>query len=547
MAEQPRLVVFPARSVITMEPGLPRATAIAVRGDRIVGVGDMASLRPWLEAFPHEVDNRFADDVILPGFIDPHLHPSMAALLLGNEIAAPDPWDLPDRTVPAVPDRVSFLAAVRGALVRHEGAEPLIVWGWNRFWHGPITRTDLDAIAAEVPVVVIQRSFHEFVFNSAGLRWLNPPPEILVQYAHHVDLQRGHFFETGITVALAGLAPFLSERRRLGRGLHLVRELIQRGGVTTVADMLAGGVLGPEREWDAFREHLDGEDIPFRTLLVPPAHVWQRRHGDESVAALAKLPERNTRRLRWLKAIKTLGDGAFISQAMRLCEPGYIDGHHGEWITRPRELRAIIEPFWREGFDVYHHVNGDEGVDVALDVLEGLLEAHPRPDFRFNLEHFGIAREDQVRRMARLGATVSANGYYVHLFADRWAELGIGPERAGQITRLGSLARQGINLTLHSDLPMGPVRPLLAVSAAVTRQSSSGRVHGEQQRLGLELALRAVTIDAAWSLRMDREIGSLAAGKKADFTVLAEDPFEVEPRTISDIPVLATVFEGRCF
>ncbi len=540
--------MYRARRIITMEPGLPVADAVAVRGGQIVAVGEMASLRPWLDAFPHEVDDQFADRVLLPGFIDPHLHPSLAAFLLSYEIAAPEAWDLPDRTAPAATDRAAFLAAVAASLAKHNGpAEPLIVWGWNRFWHGPITRGDLDTVGGEVPIVVIQRSFHEFVFNTAGLRWLNPDEGLVKAHASQVNMEDGHFFEGGITVALASLAPYLSAPERFHRGLRLTRDLVHAGGVTTVADMLGGGTLGPRREWDAFREVLDADDVPFRTYLVAPPHVWRARYGDETLATLSALPERNTHRLRWLKAIKTFGDGAFISQLMCLCPPGYIDGHHGEWLTPPGELKGLIEPYWTAGFDVYHHVNGDEGLDVTLDALEALQQEHPRADFRFNLEHFGISREDQVRRLARLGATVSANGYYLYLFADRWSEVGLGPERASQMTRLGSLARHGVNITLHSDLPMGPVRPLLAVGTAVTRRSQSGVVHAAEQRIDLERALRAVTIDAAWSLRLDREIGSIAAGKRADFAVLDADPFEVEPEAIKDIRVVATVFEGAVF
>ena len=125
--------------------------------------------------------------------------------------------------------------------------------------------------------------------------------------------------------------------------------------------------------------------------------------------------------------------------------------------------------------------------------------------------------------------------------------MGLGPERASQITRLGSLARHGINFSLHSDLPMAPVQPLLAVATAVTRTSVSGKVHGPEQRVSLDSALRAVTIDAAWSLRMDREIGSIAAGKRADFAVLEQDPYEVAAAEIGTIGIPATVFEGEVF
>ncbi|MFQ5380558.1 MAG: amidohydrolase [Dehalococcoidia bacterium] len=545
MSKPNSLTVFRARRIITMEPGWPEATAVAVRDGRVVAVGELDELRPWLDASPHTFDDRFADRVLLPGFIDPHLHPSLAAFLLSYEIAAPEEWVLPDRTVPPAPDREAFLAAVGDAADRHgDPTEPLLVWGWNRYWHGPIDREDLDSVSAELPVVVIQRSFHEFVLNTAGLRWLDPGARLLADHAAQLDLERGHFFEGGIAVVLAGLAPYLSAPERLHRGLRLIRDLVHAGGVTTIADMLAGGTLGRRREWEAFRAVLDGDDVPFRTCLVPPPHIWGRREGEGAIETLLRLPEQDTPRLRWLKAIKTLGDGSFISQLMQLDDPGYIDGHHGEWITPPDELRALIEPYWRAGFDVYHHVNGDRGVDVVLDVLERLQNDFPRADFRFNLEHFGISREDQARRLARLGGTVSANGYYLYLFADRWSEVGIGPERASQMTRLGSLVRQGVNVTLHSDLPMGPVKPLVAVGAAVTRRSQFGRVHAPEQRITLDRALRAVTIDAAWSLRLDREIGSIAAGKRADFVALDADPYEVEPEALSEMPVIATVFEG---
>ncbi|HJN93605.1 MAG TPA: amidohydrolase [Dehalococcoidia bacterium] len=542
----PPLTVFLARRIVTMEPGLPEATAVAVRDGQIVAVGSKETLEPWLEASPYEVDDRFADAVLLPGLIDPHLHPSMGAFLLNYEIAAPEEWRLPDKTIAAVQTRDEMLGRLNDLGARAEGEDPLIIWGWNPYWHGPITRDDLDRASDQVPIVLYHRSFHEVVLNTPGLAWLDADEQELRQQADQIDLTNGHFFEGGLAVAQRRLAPYLAAPERLHDGLRLVIDLVHRGGVTTAADMLAGGILGMTREWEAFREVLDRDAVPFRTLLVPGARNWQRQHGAD-LERLIALRAESTHRLRWLKAVKTYGDGAFISQRMCLCAPGYLDGHQGEWLTPPDELEALIEPYWRAGFDIYHHVNGDEGLDATLDVLDALLAKHPRFDYRFNLEHFGVSREDQVRRLAALGATVSANGYYARLFADRWSEVGLGPERASQMTRLGSLERWGVNFSLHSDLPMGPVEPLLAVQTAVTRESTSGRIHGPEQRVSLDRALRAVTIDAAWSLRMDREIGSIAAGKSADFTVLDADPFEVAPSEIGALPIRATVFEGGVF
>ncbi|KXF52920.1 hypothetical protein AXA44_08795 [Rhodococcus sp. SC4] len=543
------ITVYLARRVVTMEPGNPTATAVAVRGDRIVEAGTLESLGPWLQAFPHTIDDRFADQVLLPGFIDPHLHPILGAILLTCEIATPEEWELPHGLVPACPDGKALFGRLRTLTDRGDPDEPLLIWGYHPIWHGTVTRTDLDELSTTRPIVLWHRSFHEIVLNTAAQQWLGLDQPSVAPYADQIDWDAGHFYENGKFPVMQALMPHLAAPDRLHRGLQLTAELVHRGGVTTCGDLSAGGMLGPDAEWAALSEVLDDDGVPFRTYLVPSPLHWARWHGhediDKTLARIAELPAINTRRLQWLHAVKTFADGAFFSQLMHLCEPGYIDGHCGEWITPPDELLELSRPFWNAGYDFYIHTNGDRGVDACLDVLADLDTQHPRPDFRYDLQHFGISREDQVTRLARLGASVSANGYYLHLLADKYAEHGIGAERAEQMTRLGSLARNGVPFSLHSDLPMGPVRPLLAVSAAVTRRTAAGNVRGPHQTVTVEQALRAVTIDAAWALRKDHEIGSIAAGKKADFTVLAEDPYEVDPVAIKDIAIRATVFGGN--
>jgi hypothetical protein len=176
-----------------------------------------------------------------------------------------------------------------------------------------------------------------------------------------------------------------------------------------------------------------------------------------------------------------------------------------------------------------------------------MLLEQPRPDIRYILQHYGISRPEQATRLARLGGTVSATGYYLWLLADKYAEVGLGPDRADRMLRLGALARNGVKIALHSDLPMGPVEPLLAVWSVTTRKTASGTVRGPEEALALDQAMRAITIDAAWTLRLDHEIGSIAAGKKADFAILEENPYEVEPDRIKDIGIWGTVFEGRIY
>jgi predicted amidohydrolase YtcJ len=190
-------------------------------------------------------------------------------------------------------------------------------------------------------------------------------------------------------------------------------------------------------------------------------------------------------------------------------------------------------------------VNGDAGLDVVLDALEERQREDPDPARRVVLEHYGYARPDQHARVAALGVAVSNNPYYAHELAPVYAEHGLGPERAADISPLGALERAGVPVSFHSDYPMAPAEPLRLVQVAVTRIASDGAVWGADQRMSLARALRAVTIEAAWSIGLEDEIGSIAPGKRADFTVLEADPYEVDPARLADLPIWGTVLDGR--
>jgi predicted amidohydrolase YtcJ len=541
-------VVWVARRILTMEPGQPEATAVAVRDGRILDVGSLKQIQAWLGDAPHRVDRTFSKRVLMPGFIDPHLHPFLAGKLLTFDIAAPEAWNLPSGRVEPVTDRAAFIERIRAlSAAWNDPDRPHIIWGWHRLWHGDFDRAALDEIAPNSPLILWHRSYHEIVANSRAMALFEVSPTDLERYREQIDLERGHFREIGMGVANRVLAPLTETPEKIAEGLGIFRTLVRRGGVTTVADMIAGSTIGIDVEWAASQAHLAGEDVPFRTLFIAAPVGWQMELGTDAWDRLEARRAEATPQLRWPRAIKTLTDGAFISQLMQLGPPGYLDGHEGEWMVPPGLQKPSVERYWREGFDLYDHVNGDAGVDVALELLATLQREHPRDDFRFSLEHFGVSREDQIPRIAQLGASVSINGYYLHYFADRYARRGLGYARAAQMTRLGSLERAGVRYTMHSDCPMGPIEPLLAVSTAVTRRTAEGQIMGTGQGVSVDAALRAVTLEAAWNLRMENEVGSIAPGKRADFVILEKSPYNVSPERIRDIRILGTVYEGRYF
>ena len=537
--------VFVARTIVTMNPDKPRARAVAVRDGRIVAVGSLAEVQTALGPGFHAVDERFAEKVLMPGFIDNHLHPSMAALLLPMRFATPFDWSLPGREVVGIRDPEAWRARLRELEAQEPEGEWLFVWGYHGLFHGPLSRADLDAISISRPMVVWHRSFHEVVLNSAALSALGLDAAAVAGHPQ-VDLARGHFYETGLEVAFAPLAPHLLSPRRFAQGLSLTRQSIHQGGITTIADM-AFGLTDGDAELSAYQAMLGGDDVPFRTLLVPDGRRPLAQGAEAARAQLARWAAQDEGKVRFLPQVKLFADGAFFSQLMQLGPPGYLDGHHGEWLMEPAALEAAARFYWNEGQQIHVHANGDRGVAVTLDVLEMLLAENPRADHRFTLHHYGYSTEEQSGRAAELGAYVSANPYYVYTLSDLYARVGLGEERAHNMVRLGSLARAGVPVSLHSDFTMAPAQPLRLAWVAANRVNAEGEQVGPAQRLDRDQALRAITVEAARAIRMEDEIGSIEVGKRADFTVLDDDPLEVPLEDLADLGIWGSVFEGRVF
>lgn len=552
------LRIYTAKRIHTMDESLPRATAVGVIDDRIVAVGDLASMAPWREGREVIVDERLKDKVLLPGFIDNHLHPFLGALLTPMEIIAPEPWRMDGgRIAPAAntPQRYRELLVERLA-AKPDKSDWFISFGYQPSEHGRWCRAELDALCPDRPVILWQRSFHETYMNSAAIAKLGITQEKIGAHPQ-INLVDGHFFETGNKLVVAGLMAYFMRPAWYHRGLRITAELMQQGGITTAGDMLFGA-LDPEYEFAALDACIEQPARPLRIVNIADARGFSNRAVgrkvmgaptecppfDLGLKAIEAIGARQSRRVRFSKAVKLFADGAMFSQLMQMNPPGYIDGHHGEWLMAPDVLAKGVEVFWEAGYQIHVHVNGDAGMDAVLAALGAAQARKPRFDHRFMMHHVGFHTNAQSRRMAALGAHASVNPYYIHALADGYASLGLGPERAAQIVRAGSMARNGLRVSFHSDFMMAPTEPLLLAWCAATRTTKSGRVVSPDECLTLEQALRGITIDAAFGLHMDHEIGSIVAGKKADFTVLEDDPFELGADHLKDLRVAGTVFEG---
>jgi len=197
-----------------MEPAWSEAQFVAVRDDRIVGVGrTMDDLKAWTNAHPYIVDKIFAKKILMPGFVEAHLHLLLGALTFVTEFATPDDWMLPWGLVTGVRDKESFMQRVYEGDKKLENADEwLFMFGYASAWHGEVTRADLDKVSLSRPIAVMSRSAHVFVLNSKALALsgVTAADAENAGYADYVDMATGTFKEGGASeVLLPTIAPWM--------------------------------------------------------------------------------------------------------------------------------------------------------------------------------------------------------------------------------------------------------------------------------------------------------------------------------------------------
>lgn len=549
-AQESPIVVYTAAEIVTLEPSQPAVEAVAVEGDRIVAIGSLNEIRQTYSGQLLTVDSRFDDLVIVPGLINQHEHAWLTTLLFIAEILSIEDWVLPDKTIELSASAVDYRERLANLVAEHpDPSEVFYTWGYHQYFHGPLTRTDLDEISDTIPIVVLQRSIHEQIHNSRALEYFgidqalidNAPKSVSAQ----TNLEEGHFWEQGQGLIVPAVFADLFRPERYIPALREAKSYWHAAGSTLVAE--PGGSSSPAR-LEMQNEVLGDRETPFRMYYIadgrsPVASVTE----DQVIAETEKLYPTAKGTSEFIpQQIKLFADGAMFSQLMQMSE-GYLDGHHGEWLMDPAVFARAFRIYWDAGFQIHVHQNGDAGLDMVLDNLEMNMQRNFREDHRTVIVHFGFSRPEQVLRIARLGAQVSANPFYPIILADQYSKVGIGAERAQEMVRLGDVVRAGVPLSLHSDTPMASGQPLKLMADAVNRITVGGNLVGPKQRISVEEALHAVTLGAAYSLRMEEKVGSITPGKLANFTILAENPLKVSPQKIGDISIWGTIHEGRIF
>ena len=543
---QAETVVYSAKLIRTMEPALPEATAVAVEDGKVLAVGSLGSLSPLIAARCARIDRQFEDKVMTPGFIDPHVHPTVPAVLTQFPFLAPDDWYLPTGDFPGATTPEGYRSALQNLVAQHDDASvPFVAFGYHPLWHGEVWRDDLNAWFGDTPVMLWHRSFHELIGNDAAWELLGVTKEDADAIPHGASWERGHFYELGLRAVFPRMG-FLFEPARYMKGMQNFLSMMHESGVTTAADMGTGIFGNPVAEIQAVKAAVASDPVGVRVLLTPiiTDFITRQKSAEQALAEVREWQTMNDDQVTVGNHFKLMIDGAIFSGLSQMGSPGYLDGHTGVWMVDVPTLETFAKTFWDAGFQIHAHSNGDAATARFIDLLDYLLRESPRVDHRMTLEHFAYSTEDQNRKLAALGAAVSANPYYHYILSEMYSSEWLGPDRGPQMVRLGSLEAKGVPVGLHSDSPMAPLSPLTLMWTAVARENISGEKTGQGEVMSRYGALKAITIDAAWILGLEDSIGSIRAGKAADFTVLSADPMTVPLEQLRSIEVIGTVFAG---
>tara|TARA_B110000438_G_scaffold112880_1_gene110710 strand:- start:1390 stop:3012 length:1623 start_codon:yes stop_codon:yes gene_type:complete len=535
-----------------MDPGRPHASAVAVADGRIVSAGTIKSMQPWLRRNTYEIDDRYADKIIFPGFIDPHTHLRYSGVYMGLNYVGPIDSASPTGLRKGLPTRDAVRNQLRSLVSEHDdSSKPLTAWGYDpASQEGHLDRDMLDAISDTIPLWVVAYAPHIVYVNSPMLKLIGVDEDSIGHGLGRYPDGRlnGWFVETeAIARATRPVADSVYADDSGSQAIERMGAVAQRAGLTTTADLGWGFSESFEKEWADHRSAIDNGKFPLRILMIPFEARLTRDFGDEAINYLAGKRLEGDDRLN-THGIKYVNDGSYPSMTLVMNQPGYLDddtAHTGEipWENMVDRMR----PFWKAGIQIHSHANGDRTVDMTLDTLAALQLEHPRFDHRFTIEHYCLSNPSQAKRLAALGGLASVNIYFVHYRAQLHSDRGFGPDRSEATARLGSLERAGVTFALHSDfnLVVTPLSPLTAAWCAVNRLAADGStVMAPGERISVDRALRAMTIDAAHVLNRDDRLGSIEVGKYADFTVLDDDPYEVNVQELNRISVHDTVLEG---
>jgi predicted amidohydrolase YtcJ len=520
-------------SLITLDDARPRAEAMAVSGGRVLAVGSRADLESFVG--PNTKTLEHPSGAILPGFVEPHLHLVTSALVFDGVDCSP----YANKSLDAV------LAALKAAAAASPGRpvvgqlfDPSLLPG-----QPDLTADLLDTVSTEVPVVVMNASQHFFYVNSAAYaaagvtaQTPNPPGG---DYGARNGKLTGTVAEAGAMVPFMKVLPALTPDV-IAKAIGGIAAMAAKAGVTYVHEAATGAIAGT-KEVDLLHRAFAQPGFPIRGSMS----LWGENL--EAFTGAGITPGSGDDRLR-SQTVKWVSDGSNQGYTGYLRENYLGRDTRGVANFTPEQLTENFAKTVAAQWPIMCHANGDAALDLVMDAFAATA-ALPGWDAgkRHRVEHSSLLHDEHIAAMARLGVTPSFLMNHVRLWGRVMRDEILGPQRAQLLDRYASAVAAGLRASFHCDFSVSPIGPLNYVATAAARtMADGGEVLNPAERVTVAQALKGATIDAAWMCHADGLAGSLAAGKAADFVLLADDPLahEADPDAVREIAVLATYSDG---
>ncbi|MGB5353476.1 MAG: amidohydrolase [Woeseia sp.] len=518
-------LIVTGANIITMDPGEPRAQALAVRGNYLLAVGSDEDILQFATASTKRIDGRSM--TVTPGFIDAHSHPLLAEDALGVNV------------------NLRSIGEVQEALARQAAKTPQghwvrgVMYDDTKFVEGrPLNRNDIDQVVRDHPVYVAHRGGHTAVVNSnafalAGIDAQTPDPV------------GGKFFRDGGELTGKVAEHAVDVFFKVGTWPVMDRAKRQESATIALAEMAAAGLTsttdayGTRANFVAYQDARAAGQLHCRVSYMPGggSDVFA---GFKAAGIASGFGDDMLR----IGAVKYSADGSASERTMSMStayqgQPDY----YGILTMTQEEIDAAVDDAVAHDFRIGIHANGDVAIDRVLKAYERVLANRTGPNPRYRIEHCSLINDDLLKRIKQAGVIPTPFYTYVYYHGNKW--LDYGEEKMRSMFAHRSFLDAGIPVAPASDFTPGPYEPMMAIQSMVTRTDSQGRVWGANQRVSVDEALQICTLHGAFASFEEHLKGSLEPGKLADFVILAEDPHKVDPFAIVDIPVVRTVMGGR--
>ncbi|MEX0298025.1 MAG: amidohydrolase [Kordiimonas sp.] len=530
-------ILFTGGTIVTMEANPTNADAVLVRDGRIITVGTLEKAMSASYSSPEIID--LAGKTLLPGFIEPHTHP-LATAMLGAAI---------DVSGFQHSSRAQVIASLKAGIEEGGINGWIMAYGWAPVMlpdlHAP-TLHELDELSPDKPLVILTQMMHDAYANSAALSAAGITSNSEAPSgSEFVKDEEGNL--TGTIREIGAIAELFKAIPAPPDGAHafLLSQQYKKyakAGYTTI------GILGPvgraadpigliktigSKEHSQLRiqiyglpNQIEGMSAPEDNSISTPiigVKFWMDGSPFAGGAAFAE-PYENT---------------PLTSDRLHLAA-----GHIGATNYTEKAFQKEFEAYHLKGFQIAVHAQGETAVDRILDVAETVLKKHPRIDHRHRLEHNALITESQLKRALALGFTTSFFIDHISYYGHALPQL-VG-ERSDRYMPIKTALKVGHKATVHTDNPATPIDALRAMQTLRMREAlTNGAILGNDEKLSPIEALEAMTINAAWQLGLEKDTGSIAVGKSADFTILSQNPLTTTDSALTNTTVEGTWLKGQ--